>query len=173
MNGRNEENLQELVGKFPGSENTAEVLEDLQRAEQILSESPAPEPSGELIADIKAKVSEALAGKKVRDFRHAAYRVAAVAAVFIIFAGIAVKLRETGPVKIDRIQYGQPISEAVWETDDIAAADVSLATLIVEVETVEDEFIALQVDEGGINGYSELVELELELVEIDSDFWKG
>ena len=50
---------------------------------------------------------------------------------------------------------------------------MELLTLIAELEQVEDEILALQSDQVNGNGSKAVTELELELIEINSDFWKG
>jgi hypothetical protein len=59
---------------------------------------------------------------------------------------------------------------AIWESDDIAADDVDLARLIAEIDEIESEIMGLQPGEGGDEGAGQI---EMELIEIDSDFWKG
>jgi len=96
MNGRNEENLKELFEKFLNSEQAERAADDIQKAEQILSEHPAPQPDDIVLADIKTEISGALVRSKVNVFRRRIYRTAAVAAAVIILAVISVKVFEKG-----------------------------------------------------------------------------
>ncbi|HUW17975.1 MAG TPA: hypothetical protein VMW16_01585 [Sedimentisphaerales bacterium] len=168
MNFQDQENLKALFGKFISAEEAENALEDIQKGEQILCEHPAPEPSSELIASIKGETAKVLRGRQANAFRRAVYRTAAVAAAFIVAAVVGVNLFEKGSARSERL-----ISQAIWESDNIAADDTNLATLIAEAEQLEGEMMALQLGETGGNGHRDLLELEMELVEIDSEFWKG
>lgn len=175
MDDRNEENLNELFGKFVDLEQARRALEDFQQAEQILREWPAPQPDDALVADIKLKVSGALLRKKANAFKRTVYKAAAVAAVFIILAVISVKLLEESDGKTEKVPYAYAsiIPRAIWESEDIVADDADLAILTAEIEQIEDELRAVKLGENGGNGQAAVMELELELLEIDSDFWKG
>lgn len=174
MNAQSEENLKELFEKFLGSEQARRAVEDIQEAEQMLREYPGPEPDGALIADIKAEVTERLLRKKTLVFRRMVYKTAAVAAAVILLAVVSVKLfeRDSGEL-VERVITASIIPAAIWESDDIATADADLAMLTAEVEQIERNLMAVRLDENGGDGHIGLVELEMELIEIDSDFWKG
>jgi len=173
MNDQNEENLKELVEKFFSVEQAERAVEDVQKAEQILREHPAPEPDDMLIANIKAEIAMRLPSRRADVFRRIAYKAAAVAAAVIIVAAIiSVSLFEKGD-RSEKVVYASIIPRAIWEGDDIATDDVDLAILTAEIEQIEDEVLALQWGENGGNGDTAVTELEMELIEIDSDFWKG
>ena len=169
MNAQNKENLKELFEKFVDTEQAQTNAEDIREGEQILREYPAPEPAGELIAEIKAEITGALLRRKAGTYKRIASKTAVVAAVLLIAAAIGVKLLEKGG---DGYK-GVIIPTAIWESDDIAADDADMATLIAEIEQIESEAIALRLAENGGDGYGDLSELEMEFVEINSDFWKG
>jgi len=173
MNGQNEENLKELFEKFFTAEQAERAVEDVQKAEQLLREHPAPEPDDMLIANIKAEIAMRLPPRRAGVFRRMAYKTAAVAAAVIIVAAIGLKLFEKGGGEPEGVVYASIIPRAIWEGDDIAADDVDLAILTAEMEQIEDEVLALQWGEDGGNGDRAVTELEMELIEIDSDFWKG
>ncbi len=169
MNNRNEENIEELFGKFSGPEETAQAEENIRKAKQILSENPAPEPDKELIVDIKAQVTAVLLHRTA--FRQTVYKAAAVAAVFFVLAGASIKLFEKQESK--RSDYASIIPATLWDSENIAADDADLAVLKAEIEQIENEALALQLAGGSGNGGSDLTELETELIETDNDFWKG
>ena len=173
MDSQNEENLKELFGKFLNAEQAEQAVEDVRRGERILREQAGPEPDSKLVADIKAEIEAALLRRKTRVLRRAAYKAAAVAAVFIILAVTTVKLFERGGGESEGVIVASKIAEVIWESEDISADDVDLATLVAEAEQIESEVLALQLGETNGNGYGDLVELEMELIEINSDFWKG
>ena len=72
-----------------------------------------------------------------------------------------------------QIVHGEIIPETIWESEDIAADDAELVTLTDEVEQIGSKVLAVQLDENGGNGHRDIAELEMELIGIDSDFWKG
>ena len=99
----------------------------------------------------------------------------AVAAGFILLAVISVKLFEKGKSEPERPASSLIIPKAVWESERLADDDAESATLIAEVEQIESDLLAMQLGENGSNGHEAITELEMEteLTEINSDFWKG
>ena len=170
MNAENKENLKELFEKFVGAEQAERIADDIRKAEQILSEYPAPAPDDVLIADIKAQIAEALPHGQVNVFRRIAYKTAIVAAAVIVIAAISVRLFDKGPVEVT---YASMIPDAIWESSDISADYVELAILNAEIEQIEGEAMALELGENGGNGQADVAEIEMELIAINSDFWKG
>jgi hypothetical protein len=172
MNSRNDENLKELFERFLSAEQAESSVEDIQKAEQILREHPAPEPDDMLIANIKAEIAMRLPAKRTNTFTKTAYRAACAAAAILIVSAISLRLfddnvRESGPV-----QYGSIIPTAIWESDDITTDDADLAIYTIEIEQIEEELRSLQLGEGAGIGDSSISELEMELVAINNDFWK-
>jgi len=174
MNGRNDENLKELFEKFLSAEQAEMAVEDVEKAERILREHPAPAPDDALIANIKSEIAEAVLPSQVNVFRRIPYKMAVVAAAaVIVIAAISIKLLEKGGGKLERATYARIISRALWESDDISADDVELAIFTAEIEQIEGEVLTLQLGENGGNGDRAVSELEMELIEIAGDFWKG
>ena len=172
MNSKNEENLKELFEKFMDAEQAEKCVEDVQKAEQILRECPAPEPDDMLIANIKAELAMRLPARRAYVFRRKVYKAAAVAAAVVILAAVSVRLFEKDVVEPQRVAYASLIPTAIWESDDITTDDMDLAIFTAELEQIEDEVLALQFGEDGSNGERAVSELEMELVEIEGDFWK-
>lgn len=172
MNGETEENLRDLFEKFLSSEQAKQAVEDIEKGEQILRESAAPEPDDELIADIKAGITASLLHKKENTF---VYKAAAIAAGFIILAITSVKLFETKIVQPPKPVSNLIMPKAVWESERLADDGEDSATLVNEVKQIESDLLAMQFGENGGNGREAATELELEteLTEINADFWKG
>ena len=170
MNSQNEENLKELFERFADAEQAEKCVEDVQKAEQILREYPAPEPDDMLIANIKAEIAMRLPARREHVFRRMVYKAAAVAAAVVILAAVSQRLFEKDVVTPQRASL---IPTAIWESDDIATDDEDLAIFTAEAEQIEDEVMALQFGEDRSNGERAASELEMELIEIESDFWKG
>ncbi len=174
MKDENQENLKELFEKFLDAEQAQKYVEDVQKAEQILRENPAPEPDDMLIANIKAEIAMRLPARKTYVFKHIAYKVVSIAAAVVFLTAIGLRLFEKDDSKPSPVQRASIIPTAIWESDDIATDDADLAIFTIEIEQIEDEMLVLQFGEDDTNGDSSVSELEMELIEINnSDFWKG
>jgi hypothetical protein len=173
MNDRKEDNLKELFEKFVGAEQAEMAAEDIRKAEQIFSEYPAPAPEDALIADIKSEIAEAIVPRQVNVFRRTVCKAAVVAAAVIIIAAISVKFLDKGNGGPGTVIHAAIIPEVLWESPDISADYVELAILTAEIEQIEGEVLTLELGENGGNGSRAVTELEMELIAIDSDFWKG
>lgn len=174
MSDKNEENLKELFERFLDAEQAQRCVEDVQKAEQILREHPAPEPDDMLIANIKAEIAMRLPARRADVIKQFVYKAAAVAAAVIILAVASIRLFENDVIEPGgAVAYASIIPIEIWESDDIATDDVELATFTAEVEQIEDEVLALQFGQDGSDSYNTIAELEMELIEIVSEFWKG
>ena len=173
MNDGNQENLKELFEKFLDAEQAESCAEEVQKAEQILREHPAPEPDDMLIANIKAEIAMRLPAGRTYVFKQIAYKVVGIAAAVIILTAIGLRLFDKGNGEPGPVVYASIIPTAIWESDDIAAVDANLAIFTVEIEQIENELLALRLGEDDGNGDRSVTELEMELIQINSDFWKG
>jgi len=169
---QNDEDVKALFEKFVNREQAEQAAEDFLEAEQILRSCPAPGPDDKVTAGIKSQIAWALLDRKEIAFKRKALKAVAVAAVFIVLAALSVKLLEKQS-QPQKIVYASIIPRAIWESEDIASDDVNLATLTAEIEQIKDEMLALQLGDYGENGSSAVEELEMEFIEINSDFWKG
>jgi hypothetical protein len=173
MEGRNKENLRELFEKFFDAEQAESCIEDIQKAEQIFREHPTPEPDDMLIANIKAEIAMRLQARRAHHLRLILYEVVGAAAAIIFITAVSLQLFQKDAPKPGEVNYASIIPTAMWESDDITTADEDLAVFTAQIEQIEDEVLALQSDQETGNGDSTLIELETELIEINSDFWKG
>jgi len=173
MNGRNEENAKELFERFVNTGQAEEAVQDIRKGEQILREHPVSEPDSKLIADIKAEVGKAVLRRKTKVFRRMVYKVAVIAASVIFLAAIGIGLFEKGGGESERVIAASILPAAIWESERLADDDADLATLTAEIEQIESDVLVLQLGENGGNGHEAVAELEMELIEINSDFWKG
>lgn len=170
MDNGNKINLKELFEQFLDKEQTAEAIDNISNADKLLEENPAPQPGEKLIADIKANISAKL--EKHRPLKSAVYKVVSVAAVFIILAAVSVKLFQQRTARPEQV-ITAAIPTSIWESEDLSEDDEQLAVLNTEIEDIESRLFTIQLSETSINGSSSITELETELVEINSDFWKG
>ena len=65
------------------------------------------------------------------------------------------------------------VPREIWESNNIAADDANLAIFTAEVEQIKDEVSALQSNKSETDVDDAVTELEMNLMEIESDFWKG
>lgn len=172
MNDRNEENLRELLEGFISSKEAENCIEDFAEVKRILDENPAPQPTEELVAAINYKIAEALRLRQEHTFRRLAYRLAPVAAVFIILASVSIRLYVSNS-RPEKPGYVRLISSAVWDSENIAADDRNLVVLTTELDELEFEFATLESEENGGNGGSAITELEIDFAEINTDIWEG
>jgi hypothetical protein len=173
MNDRNGENLRELFKRFFSDKEAEEHIEDLARIKRILDENPAPEPPEELVANIKSEIAETLRLRQEHTFRRFAYKLAPVAAVFVVLAAVGVQmLLKEGGGPPERFR-GPIISAKVWDSDNVAAEDRNLLVLTTELDELEVEFATLESEENGDNGGSAITELEIEYAEINRNIWEG
>ena len=171
MKDRQGENLRELLERFVEAERASEMAEDIERGEQILARHPAPEPSPDVLLGIKAQLGTVLAHQRKRHhFRQIALKTAAAAAV-VIFVGIGISSLDRQPGNVPEHFTAGFIPTAIWESDNIAADDLRLASFAAEIERIENEVKALLSGESS-NGESTLDELETELEEIEGSFWE-
>ncbi len=173
MENRNSENLRELFEKFFDAEQAESCVEDIQKAEQIFRENPAPKPDDVLIANIKAEIAMRLQAERAHHFRRILYEVVGTAAAIIFVAAISLQLfQQKDAPKTGEVAYASLIPPKIWESDNITADDEDLAVFTAQIEQIEDEVTALQSGADTGNGDSTLAELEMELIEINSGFWK-
>ncbi len=174
MKNNKKENLKELFEKFLDSHKAQQATEDIKSAGEILEKYPAPGPSAQLLEGIKAQVAiKVAARRKTIAFRRIAYRVAATAAVVIITISVGINLFEKETPAPKALALGLAIPATTWDSNNLAEDDDYSATLVAEIEQIERDLLALQLDENGSNGLSVVEVLEMELNEINENFWKG
>lgn len=173
MEDRNHENLGELIGKFFDAEQVESCLNDFQETERIFRDNPAPEPDDMLIANIKALIAMRLSARKAELARRRVYRRGVAAAAVFLIAGIGTMLFNDTPQGPTRLAAASLMPTAIWESDDVTADDENLAFFATEIQQIENEVIALESDEDTSESDSMIEELEMELMVISGDFWKG
>ena len=173
MENRNHENLGELLRKFFDAEQAESYLKDFQEGERIFRDNPAPEPDDMLIANIKAGIAMRLSARKAELARRRVYRRAVAAAAVFLIAGISTMLFNDTRQGPTRLAAASLMPTAMWESDDVAADDENLAFFTTEIQQIENEVVALESDEDTSESDSTIEELEMELIVISSDFWKG
>ena len=165
MNDQNQENLKELLEQFMNPEQARMHLEDIEQGEQILRENPAPEPDDMLLANIKAQIALHVLPHRATAYKRIAYRVAAVAAAAIVLATVWTSLFNEHPV----FEPPRPVQYASvfpWDHYDSAVFNT-------ELELIENDLRILELGEEDRDSERAVTELEIEVIEIAGDFWKG
>jgi len=170
MGVRNEDSTEKLFEKFGDAEHAREYAEDIRQGDRIFAEHGVPQAGEELLARIKVQVNNALQSRSKTGLRPIVYRIAAVLAIVGVLS-IGVFLRNHNGTSVESAQPGVPA--ALWDSQNIVEDDADLATLTAEVEQLQGELLALQLGDSTSSRYGEVDDLEVELIDMDSDFWKG
>ncbi|MFH1613931.1 MAG: hypothetical protein ABIG61_02450 [Planctomycetota bacterium] len=170
MQGKVEENLEELLRRFYRPGESDEVLREIRAGDEIMRSYAGPEPDEELVKQIKADVAEGLKLRRAKSVRVRVYEAAAAIAVTVAAVWIGVLFFEgLGSEETARLR----VPDTVWESEDLMADDAELSTLAAEMEEIERSMRAICLGESeGSNGDA-LVDIELELIEVQENFWKG
>lgn len=146
-----------------------EAHADIQAGERWLDAYPAPAPPSRVIAAIQTQMIRS-AQRRHRMVRLVHTSLAAAAAV-VILALVA----QLGPRSASRSPspYMAFIPTAIWESDDITAADLDLAYFSSEIRQIEAQMLALETGDGETADHDASDEIEMELLAIQAEVWKG
>jgi hypothetical protein len=165
MEEQTRENLNHLLRQFLDPDQAEAAGRDIRAGERLVDAHPAPLPSPDLVARIKGEIGATLAR------RHRivlAFRRSLAAAAVIAFALIGLLNRgPTGPT----VFQANILPAAIWDSDDVAAADPDLVYFTGEVHHIEAQFQALEAGEDA--GNAPVDELETELKQIETELRKG
>jgi hypothetical protein len=173
VNDKERENIEELLKKFFDAEKAKEASEDIEKGEQILRKNPAPEPDEEIILVVKSKAAGVILEKKAKNFRRTVYKTAAIAAAIIVITAVSVKMLEKEIASPEGVAPIAETTTTIQKTNDIFGDDAEIETLAAEVEQIQNELLALQLGSTNGNGENDIIEVEMNLMDIGSDFWKG
>jgi hypothetical protein len=169
MKDQTRESLNELLRRFMDAPAAEAAHRDIQAGERLLEAWPAPTPDGETIACIKALMAEA-APRRHRHVRVFRGSLAAAAAIVIaVWLGLLGRGPGNGPV----MTYASILPTAVWESPDLAADDPDLVYFTSQVRQIEAQMRALEAGESDTGAHQAVEELEMELMQIETEFWKG
>jgi len=175
MNNSKRENLTEILAKFMDEGQARQTAEDIEKGEKLLDAYPAPGPDERVLTEIKHKLASTVRQRRLITFQHRILAAAAVAAIIVLGVALSLRLPEnetTSPAPTGQ-KTAAAISSGFWENSDITKDDSDITVLSAEVETIENSLAKMQADETGSNGNGAAGDLEMELIEVSSDFWKG
>ena len=170
MGNQNREDWQSLFGRFVDATEAEAAAEDVRAAERMLETWPAPKPDTELIAYINTEM--AARQRRKRRFAHLSRALAAAAAVIII-AAIALLGRGPASRPTAPMSYASIIPTSVWESEDVNAEDAELMYFQSEIRRIEAQMEALESGGDDIGPADDVEEIEMELMQIETEFWKG
>ena len=96
---------------------------------------------------------------------------AAVAAVIIVLA-IAGARYLTEPDR-EATYVANTVQASIWDDESGLGGDEQLATLTAQISEIEADMLAIRLGEDRSKSSSLLTDLEVEMNEINGDFWKG
>ena len=156
-----------------GRQQSGELLEGLEAVEQLFEQYPAPKPDQQVKESIKSQISAALSQKHSHRLRNVFCRVVATSAVVAIVATVSIRVSQKPGSAEQGFVSSSIMPAAIWESDDIAVDDLVIATLTAELEQIEADTLAFELNENMNLNPDVTASLEMELIEIDNEFWKG
>ncbi|MCD4832025.1 MAG: hypothetical protein K8R02_09545 [Anaerohalosphaeraceae bacterium] len=167
------ENLRQLTEQFFDSAQARQVRKDLEKGNQLLRQADDLKVPDELAKSIKTDIRVQLKNRK-RNYKPVmimkiAAVAAAVAIVFILSSHNGTK------VEVKPLSQNLPETKSVWEHFE-SQEDIELALLSEEIEELASAIRAVNLSDSE-NGYAtvsgETDNLEAELIEVETIFWKG
>jgi hypothetical protein len=160
------ENLNELLARFFDADMVSQIADDFAAGDRIFSSNPAPRPSPELLAVIKANMIAA-ARKTHRHNYNLIWQCAAAAAVIVIVfgAGITLLHRPTQHMQ----SYA---SESFWQ-DALSSVENRIDSQLADIESAETDTLLLTLESKGSPEMTAITDISNELDDIDATFWEG
>ena len=168
MRDQARDNLTELLKRFMDASAAQAAERDIQAGERILDAWPAPVPDGRTIASIKARMAVAAPRHRWRVRVFGGSLATAAAIIMIVLVGLLGR----GPINGPATRFAAILPAAVWESDNLAADDLDLVYFTSEIRQIEAQMQALEADEGEMGGETP-EDLQMELMAIETEFWKG
>jgi hypothetical protein len=169
MRDRAHESLMELLRRFMDEPAARAAQEDIRAGERYLDAYPAPTPEARLLAAIETQM--AVAALRRRRIARLVHGSLAAAAAVIVLALIG--LPGPGPANRPHMSYATIIPPAIWDSDDITTTDLDLAYFSSEIRQIEAQVQALEMGDAETTGNDASDEIEMELLALQAEFWKG
>ena len=169
MTERNEK-LDKLLSEFFEQEQAKETQDDITAGDEILEGFAAPTPSSMAIEQIKKQVRVKLAAKQRRVLIGRGVQWAAVAAMIVILGLAASMFFDYQKPKGSNIMVAQS-DQKVWK--DLDEQDNELVIFVEEIDDIEKSLESIRLGEHGNGNGLGVMELEMELIAVNNDFWKG
>ncbi len=169
MNDQARENLVEWLKQVMDAESAQAANEEIRAGERLLATYSAPNPDARTLTVIKARMVLAAARRRRKILILRGSLAAAAAVVVIAMIGLL------GPGSTSRAPtvHAAIIPTAIWESDNIEADDLDLVYFTSEIRRIEAQMQALEAGESESRGSGALQKLEMELMNVEIEFWKG
>ena len=167
----NRENLDELLSRFFDELQTHEVAEDIRKGDKLLASFSAPVCDQAVIGNIKAEIKEQLKARKRQQKVRSIFNRVAVAAVIIVFAIAGVRFFPASEHR--SLTISKSGVDFTWDDQSVSNGYEQFATLTSQIDEIEASMLAIRLDEYEAESGIILTDLEVEMVEINGDFWKG
>lgn len=163
------ENLTELLRRFMDESAARQAQADIEAGEQILQAHPASLPSQQTLWTIKSLMiaTAARRRRRIHIFR------AALAAAAVVVVTALVGRYPSGSVDQPRVNIASILPTAIWESHDLTADDLDLAYFTSEIHQIETQMRDLETEDATPRESDVLDDLEIELISIETEFWKG
>ena len=113
-----------------------------------------------------------LAAQRRRRYINAALQTAGVAAVVVIFAMVAARYLIPEVGEVPSISAEQKAGSAVtWAS--LQESEANVAVLSAEIRDIESDIAAVRLGESENGDTTAVVNIELEVIDANSTFWKG
>lgn len=168
MNNSANENLRKLLAGFMDEAAARQTAEDIEKGEEILGAYSAPQPDERALAEVKKSVVAAVRRRRTVVFQRRILTAAVAAAIVVV--SVLTLMRYGNPQNSHQTRMvAASIPSRVWEGAD----DADVTVLTAEIENIQSELSGAHSDDTGGNGSTTVGDLETELIEINSDLWKG
>ncbi len=167
MNDRNHDDLRELLKRFMDPSEAGSIERDIRSGDRLFEANPAPQVAPETLAAIKRQITVRL-GASHRPASPLYRYIAAAAVIAVALIGFFGRPTQQS----QGVSYASLIPTAIWESEDLASDDAELAYFRSELRHIETQMQALEAGDGELVAAGSLDEVELELIRIDTQFWK-
>ena len=161
------ENLEELLSGLLNETEAAKAMSDIKTGDAVLAGSISPSPDEAVVRGIKRQIKNRLWLSKRRRFvrRTSEAVVAAVLVIGVLIGLVITQSRHDG---------GTALNLNIWEDSTLEEIEINpeYALLVGEIEEIEASLLSIRLDEDS-SEYDDLLEIEMEMLEMEGNFWKG
>lgn len=173
MNDFKNENLKDLLASFMTNDAANQAASDIERGDELLRNWPSPQPGETLLAEVKRKMTAEVERRKIVTFRHSILKMAAVAATILVVSATVMLFYKEHTVGRTDVTIAATIPDQLWEGGSIRTDDPDIAVLSKEIDSVADEISGVQLSDKTGSSNSAVGDVEMQLIDVSADFWKG
>jgi hypothetical protein len=161
------QDIQKILEQFMDTQTAGRMVEDIQRADKLLSSVGAVKVRDESLAAIREKVHRRLAARKIRNIRIRMEKFVMAAAAIIIVAVLAGVFFNS---QRNVVSVGETLTtSSIWNDADVSVLKGKVETLSSQMDKVGQTAVQWLDENSGLT-----VEVDnLEEVALNTEFWKG